>query len=69
MLKKIEIDDFYCKGCGLCIIVCPKQALKQGTTRSKKGYSMPDPVAENCILCRNCEIVCPDFAISVSEVE
>jgi len=68
-MKKIVIDELYCKGCGLCITACPKQALTQGTTRSKKGYAMPAPVVENCILCRTCENICPDFAISVSEVE
>jgi 2-oxoglutarate ferredoxin oxidoreductase subunit delta len=66
-MKKIVLDDTYCKGCNLCVTVCPKQALKPGTARSKKGYNMPAAVPENCIGCRNCEQICPDFAISVIE--
>lgn len=68
-MKRIVFDDNYCKGCNLCVNICPQQALKPGTVRSKKGYNMPDPVPENCVVCRNCEVVCPDFAITVIEEE
>lgn len=68
-MKKIVIDEIYCKGCKLCITVCPKQALSPGSKRNAKGYLIPATDAAKCIICRNCEVVCPDFAISVHEEE
>ena len=60
---KIFIDETYCKGCGLCITVCPSHALSPGDSRSKKGYVIPATNADQCDGCKSCEIVCPDFAI------
>jgi 2-oxoglutarate ferredoxin oxidoreductase subunit delta len=67
-MKQILIDKVYCKGCNLCITVCPKEALVQGKSRSNQGYLMPDFIIKNCIGCRNCELICPDMAISIKEV-
>ncbi|MHB1651311.1 MAG: 4Fe-4S dicluster domain-containing protein [Desulfitobacteriaceae bacterium] len=67
-MRKISIDEAYCKGCNLCMTVCLQEALVKGSKRSQKGYLMPDSVAEKCTACRNCEVVCPDFAISIEEV-
>jgi 2-oxoglutarate ferredoxin oxidoreductase subunit delta len=66
-MKKIIVDSTFCKGCNICTTICAKQALKPGTSRSKKGYLMPETIPDNCVGCGSCEIVCPDFAISVCE--
>ena len=66
-MMKIVFDEAFCKGCNLCIEVCPKQVLSKGSKRSLKGYQMPDADAAKCVVCRNCEAVCPEFAISVCE--
>jgi len=64
----IFLDEDFCKGCGLCITVCPSHALTPGTGRNKKGYLMPAIAADKCDGCKNCEIICPDLAIfSVKE--
>ncbi len=68
-MNKIVIDDDYCKGCNLCVNVCRKQALQPGSSRSKKGYTMPNALAEHCEACGSCELVCPDFAITIVEGE
>ena len=68
-MKRINVDDAYCKGCNLCITVCPQQALQPGTLRSKKGYLMPVANADKCVGCGSCEVVCADFAIVVNEEE
>jgi 2-oxoglutarate ferredoxin oxidoreductase subunit delta len=60
---KILIDETYCKGCGLCITVCPQHALAPGSRRSPKGYLMPATADDKCDSCKSCEIICPDFAI------
>lgn len=67
-MKQVIIDKAYCKGCNLCVNVCLKAALIKGKERSNLGYLMPDFIIENCTGCSNCELVCPDIAISIEEV-
>lgn len=64
---KVTIDESYCKGCGLCVDVCPKQVLELSKTRlNSKGYRICEPVKpDECIGCINCAIMCPDSAIKV----
>ena len=66
-MNTITIDEDYCKGCSLCITVCPKEALVKGKRHTRKGYTMPDTHGDKCNGCQNCELVCPDFAISIGE--
>lgn len=64
--EAILIDEQYCKGCFLCIAVCPKKVLARGDKRSRAGYSMPQ--VENlgaCISCALCEMTCPDMALTL----
>ena len=66
----IRILEDRCKGCYLCISVCPKHVLEEGTHLNVKGIHpavMAHP--ENCIVCRSCAIICPDLAIEVYEKE
>jgi 2-oxoglutarate ferredoxin oxidoreductase subunit delta len=67
-VKEILIDDQYCKGCKLCIEVCPRKVLGKGNRRSRAGYSLPRvSVPENCAVCFLCEMTCPDLALTVIE--
>ncbi len=62
----IDIDK--CKGCGLCVIVCPKKNLKLSEELNKKGYySALQKNPENCLFCTSCCIMCPDVAITITE--
>ena len=66
-----EISDEACKGCLICVYTCSKRGagvLKESDRRTPIGGVLPE-VAGECIGCRWCERVCPDFAISVEEVE
>ncbi len=59
-LKKHVINKAWCKGCGICVELCPKQVLELD--------SMDKAVAvrpEDCICCKLCELRCPDLAIEV----
>jgi len=71
-MKRVEIyiDENLCKGCYYCLEICPKEVLAKSDVLSPKGYLIAkiDKV-ENCITCRMCEKICPDFAISVQESE
>ena len=64
MAKKfnVSVNMGWCKGCSLCMGVCPKSVLEM-SERLKST-----PVREDdCIGCRQCENVCPDLAITVTE--
>jgi len=54
----------WCKKCGICISFCPKNVIE----RDEYGgpvFERP----EDCIGCRFCELHCPDFAITVKELD
>ena len=64
MAKKfnVSVNMGWCKGCSLCMGVCPKSVLEM-SERIKST-----PVREDdCIGCRQCENICPDLAITVIE--
>ncbi len=62
------IDQERCKGCGLCVTVCPKDVLEISSSVSVKGY-FPALQArpEDCIYCATCCRMCPDVAITITE--
>lgn len=65
----ISIDETLCKGCCFCIDKCPNEVLKKSEILGPKGYiiaKVDDP--RKCSGCRICEMICPDFAISVKEI-
>jgi 2-oxoglutarate ferredoxin oxidoreductase subunit delta len=66
--KEITIDDQFCKGCNLCIEVCPRKVFGNGRKRSRAGYAMPQ-VSDlgKCTVCFLCEMTCPDLALTVIE--
>ncbi len=63
------IDSERCKGCGLCVNVCPKHVLELSDKVSSRGY-YPSFQArpEDCIYCTLCCIMCPDVAITIKEI-
>lgn len=60
-MSKLEINQKWCKGCGICVAFCPKQVL--AIENEKVAAVNPDA----CISCKLCELRCPDFAIFVKE--
>jgi 2-oxoglutarate ferredoxin oxidoreductase subunit delta len=63
------IED-YCKGCGYCIEICPKKVLKESDRYNKKGYLLPQSVnPDECIYCKQCELICPEMAIIIEKEE
>ena len=65
-----DIDTDGCKGCGLCVTVCPKNVLEISNDVNVKGY-FPAYQArpEDCIFCAICCSMCPDVAITIREIE
>jgi 2-oxoglutarate ferredoxin oxidoreductase subunit delta len=68
----IELAKERCKGCEVCVVVCPQGSLELDQTvfnalgfhpvkftyQGKKG---------NCTACGLCYMVCPDYAITTIE--
>lgn len=52
-----------CNGCGLCIEVCPKDAISMKPAVAKEGSLLHTPVLDidekKCILCGICAVICP----------
>jgi 2-oxoglutarate ferredoxin oxidoreductase subunit delta len=65
MAGRIKIDFERCKGCGLCVAVCPKTSIAISTQSNKGGYFPAQASSNNCTGCAACAIVCPDAAIVV----
>ena len=61
----IEVSDKYCKGCELCIVACPQDALALSTSFNDKGYRFVELINNVCTGCANCALVCPEAAITV----
>ena len=69
---KITIDRELCKGCYLCVSVCPNQLIAVSNKLNQKGYYPAEftEIGNNknnrkCTGCTTCAIVCPDIAIEV----
>jgi 2-oxoglutarate ferredoxin oxidoreductase subunit delta len=65
MAGRIVIDIERCKGCGLCIAVCPKKGITISKKSNKSGYFPAQKTEVECTGCAMCAIVCPDAAIEV----
>ena len=65
LMTKITIDLKLCKGCGICVELCPRKVLKIKIDMDTRGYHTPEAIHEDsCTVCGLCEMYCPDFAIS-----
>jgi 2-oxoglutarate ferredoxin oxidoreductase subunit delta len=65
MAGKIVIDAERCKGCTLCVTVCPHNVITLCDKPNGKGYFPAQSTNPGCTGCANCAVVCPDCAIEV----
>lgn len=62
------VDRGRCKGCNICVAICPYDAIFMSKEKSHRGFIYP---IENtkCTACKQCCPACPDFALSVHKLE
>jgi 2-oxoglutarate ferredoxin oxidoreductase subunit delta len=63
---RIVVDTERCKGCALCVGVCPQRVLALSEEVNAAGYHparLLDTVG--CTGCAVCALICPDAALTV----
>jgi len=66
MKGKITIDTERCKGCGLCIKVCPNDCIEISKESNKVGFFPAVFTGGKCTGCSMCALICPDAIIRVT---
>jgi len=68
-MAKVTFNYERCKGCKLCITVCPKKIVMINTEKlNLKGFHPTDVVEmDKCTGCGFCAIICPDCVIEVEK--
>ena len=64
---KITFNVSLCKGCGLCVSVCPKQNIKMSDEVNQTGHQYAQLIDKNkCTGCGLCFQMCPDLVIEIT---
>lgn len=68
MAIHLTFDRDRCKGCELCVSVCPKHILAlDAAAVNVKGYHAAVCTDETlCIGCASCARICPDSIITIN---
>jgi len=64
-MPKVAIEEQGCRGCSMCVDVCPVQVFDLDSAKNLAKVSR----TEDCIGCLSCFYDCPAQCVSVSEVE
>ena len=60
----VEIAIERCKGCDLCVKVCPPEVLVISSAVNELGFNYPE-LHDGCTGCERCALICPDFCFVV----
>ena len=70
MEERVVFNEERCKGCELCVEVCPERIVHLAEHLNRKGFH-PATVTEQerCTGCTFCARMCPDLVITVYRSE
>jgi len=60
-MVEVKVDVEKCTGCGTCVDTCPVEVFE---IRDEKSVVINN---DECLVCRACEVQCPENAIEVIE--
>jgi 2-oxoglutarate ferredoxin oxidoreductase subunit delta len=62
----VIVDEEICKGCGLCIALCPHHVMGFAGHINSRGFHPACAVRpDQCTACAQCAIMCPDVCIRI----
>lgn len=66
-MAKVTFREDRCKGCKLCVAVCPKKIvlIREDILNAKGFHPAGVNEMEKCIGCAFCAAMCPDCVITV----
>jgi NAD-dependent dihydropyrimidine dehydrogenase PreA subunit len=57
---KVEITPDLCKGCYLCVAMCPDDLLRRDESLNRRGFRPAVYIGEGCTGCGICFHTCPE---------
>ena len=68
MEVEVAIVEKFCKGCGLCVAICPNGMIFLKEAVNEQGVNAAEIKDEHaCKACMNCVLVCPDACIEIKK--
>lgn len=65
---QVEVDFALCKDCGYCQEICDMGVYENSPSYNASGYRpMVAAHPEQCVGCLRCLMICPDFAVRVTQ--